>query len=52
MIGAWEIKYPEIEDGWTSHGPLTLNMFLAKVRDTHQMFAEFNFSRPGLFFDS
>jgi hypothetical protein len=25
-------------------GPLTLNIFLAKVRDTHQMFAEFHFN--------
>jgi hypothetical protein len=44
VTGAWEIKCPEIEDGWTSHGPLTLNIFLEKVRDTHQMFAEFQFN--------
>jgi hypothetical protein len=44
VTGAWEIEFPEIDDGWTSHGPLTLNIFLSKVRDSHQMFAEFHFN--------
>lgn len=44
VTGEWEINCPEIENGWTSHGPLTLKIFLAKVRDTHQMFAEFHFN--------
>ncbi len=42
--GVWEIKCPEIENGWDSNGPLTLNIFLEKVRNTHQMFAEFHFN--------
>jgi hypothetical protein len=44
VTGSYEIYCPEIENQWACHVPLSLDIYLEKVGDTHQMYADFNFN--------